>query len=90
MLSPDAHVRMRARKGLASRACVTPASLQASCLAASVSLRLGPSRVRRSRRLRATLAAAPVLFAQAFGPNHMEKTYGTGGITGQPHPGAVI
>jgi hypothetical protein len=33
-------------------------------------------RVRRPRRLHATLAAVPVLFAPAFGPCHMKKTYG--------------
>jgi hypothetical protein len=35
--------------------------------------------VRRSRRLRATLMAAPVLFAHSFGPFHVEKTYRNGG-----------
>jgi hypothetical protein len=48
-----------------------------SWLAARKSLRLArPARTRRSRRLRATLAEAPALFAHAFGPCHMEKTYG--------------
>jgi hypothetical protein len=50
-------------------------------LAACVSLQLArmprPAQERRSRRLRATLAAAPVLFVHAFGPCYMEKTYGT-------------
>jgi hypothetical protein len=50
-------------------------------LAARVSLRLArmphPARARRSSCLHATLVAAPVLFAHAFGIRHnMEKTYG--------------
>ena len=44
-------------------------------LAPRVSLRLArtprPARARRSRRLCATLVAAPVLFAHAFGPCHV-------------------
>ena len=34
-----------------------------------------PARAMRLRHLRATLAAAPVLFALAFGPCHVEKTF---------------
>ena len=53
-------------------------------LAAHVSLQLArlprPARTRLSRRLRATLAAAPFLFAHTFGPCRMEKTYHIGGI----------
>jgi hypothetical protein len=52
---------------------------KASLPAARVSLRLArmprPVRARRSHRLRATLAAAPVLFAHAFGPCHKEKIW---------------
>jgi hypothetical protein len=51
-------------------------------LAARVSLRLArkprPARARRSRRLRVTLAAAPVLFAHAFVRCNVEKTFPIG------------
>ena len=44
-------------------------------LATRVSLRLArPARARRSRRLRAMLAATPVLFAHTLGTYHIEKT----------------
>ena len=54
MLSPYARVRMHAQKGLACNTRVTPASSQA-CSGEAL-----------TRRLRAALAAAPVLFAHAF------------------------
>ncbi len=38
-----------------------------------------PAPVTRSRRLHATLAAAPVLFAHSFVRCHFEKTYRIGG-----------
>ena len=54
VFSPNAHVRMHVLKGLACHAGTQ----------AAASLHR-PARARRSRRLRATLAAAPVLFAHA-------------------------
>ncbi len=57
---PCVQVRLRVLKGIACHLHVTPASSHAS--------------PEHSRHLRATLVAAPVLFAHAFGPNHMEKT----------------
>ncbi len=61
-----------------------PGRFEKAWLATRVSLRLAcmphPARARRSRRLRATLAAAPVLFAHTIGPFHMEKTYSISGI----------
>ena len=70
ILSPYAHfVCMRSKAWLAAR----------------VSLRLAdmphPAQARHSHRLRVTLAAAPVPFANVFGPCHMEKTYRIGGNT---------
>jgi hypothetical protein len=61
-------------------ACAGVCMRSKAWLAARVSLRLPrmprPARARRSRRLHSTLAAAPVLFAHALGPCHMEKTQG--------------
>ena len=73
------------------------ACVKMAWLAARVPLQLArmprgprPAWVRRSRRQHATLAAAPVLFAHAFGPCHMEKTYGISGNTSlRETPGAV-
>jgi hypothetical protein len=69
MFAPYAHVRMRARKGLASRARVTPASSHAL--------------PHSNYRLLAALVAAQVLFAHAVGPCHMDKTYRIGGTVAQ-------
>ena len=41
-----------------------------------------PARTRRSRRLRATLAAAPVLLLKLFFRCHIKKTYSIGDSTG--------
>ena len=70
MISPYACARMYqyALKGLTCRAYVTPASSPA----------VPASRVRRSRHLLAKRAAAPVLFAPAFCPCHMEITVDLG------------
>ncbi len=56
-------------------------------LAARMPLKLArmprTARTRRSHRMHATLAAAPVLFARAFGRRHLEKHMGkTYGIDG--------
>jgi hypothetical protein len=56
---------MRAHKIMACCSRVTSASSHAS----------PEQRARHSRRLRATLAAAPVLFVRAFGPCRLKKTY---------------
>ena len=66
-------VCMRSRVRLAARRAV---SLQQAHLQLP-----DPAQARRSRCPRVTLAAAPVLFAHAFGPCHVEKTYGTSGMT---------
>ena len=70
MFYPHVLVRMHALKGLACLACH---SSKLACLAL-----LERGGLRRSHRLRATLAAAPTLFAHTFGPYHMEKIFGTG------------
>jgi hypothetical protein len=65
MLSPYARAHMHVLNGLAGRARDT---LAIACM----------PRARRSRRLRATLAAVPVLLAHALGPC-MEKMCGISG-----------
>ncbi len=55
-------------------------------LAARVSVHVSPLLGQGApRRLRAMLAAAPILFVHAFVPYHMEKVYRVGGVTACTH-----
>ena len=72
----NALVRMCALKGLACRAGVTPASPRMPRTA----------RARRSRHLRITIVAAPVLFAPNLLDAKVDKTYDVGGTNSCPLP----
>jgi hypothetical protein len=70
------------RLGVSTPSCLPPyAHVQMRALKSLA--RCAPARARaamRSRRLRATLAAAPVRYAHAFDPCHMDKIYSISGM----------